>query len=237
MPPGSRSNPVSTWAVDAAATPIGPLWKYVSPSFGPKSSPTKRRGEPRRAAGPGGHHGPGRTRTLHRGVTFTQDRFAGLLLLRYAHWPAAISRLTIDHIEETDGAARIHLDAAPAELPEPVADLAMQQIAVRRSHTVLAQTDSPWLSTRRPARPSDQCLGHGRTTPQTRHPPRGSPLDCTVPAFHRTARRRAGPHPRHRHHRRRHMAASRRPRQAAYAAEVSRRTSPQPPIHEPGAPT
>ncbi|MER6379890.1 site-specific integrase [Streptomyces sp. NPDC001127] len=84
-------------------------------------------------------------RLLHDGTLKPEDRLAGLLLLLYAQWPAAISRLTVDHIEETDGAVRIHLGAVPVELPEPVAELALQQVAVRRSHAVLARTDSPWL--------------------------------------------------------------------------------------------
>ncbi|MFI1154716.1 hypothetical protein [Streptomyces sp. NPDC020817] len=84
-------------------------------------------------------------RLLHDDTLKPEDRFAGLLLLLYAQWPAAILRLTIDHIEETDGAVHIRLGAVPVELPAPVADLALQQVAVRHSHAVLAQTYSPWL--------------------------------------------------------------------------------------------
>ncbi|MDX3777010.1 site-specific integrase [Streptomyces europaeiscabiei] len=84
-------------------------------------------------------------RLLHDDTLKSEDRLAGLLLLLYAQWPAAISRLTVDHIEERDGAVRIRLGAVPVELPAPVADLALQQVALRRSHAVLGQTDSPWL--------------------------------------------------------------------------------------------
>ncbi|MFG3240002.1 site-specific integrase [Streptomyces sp. NPDC048157] len=84
-------------------------------------------------------------RLLHDDTLKPEDRLAGLLLLLYAQWPAAISRLTVDHIEEADGAVRIHLGAVPVELPAPVAELALQQVALRRSHAVLARTDSPWL--------------------------------------------------------------------------------------------
>ncbi|MFD0297398.1 hypothetical protein [Streptomyces sp. NPDC127118] len=87
-------------------------------------------------------------RLLHDDTLKPEDRLAGLLLLLYVQWPAAISRLTVDHIEETDGAIRIRLGAVPVELPAPVAELALQQVAVRRSHAVLGRTDSP-----RPARP------------------------------------------------------------------------------------
>ncbi|WP_335933544.1 hypothetical protein [Streptomyces sp. PTD5-9] len=84
-------------------------------------------------------------RLLHDDTLKPKDRLAGLLLLLYARWPAAISRLTIDHIEETDGTVHIRLGAVPVELPASVADLALQQVAALRSHAVLAQTDSPWL--------------------------------------------------------------------------------------------
>ncbi|MFJ7496835.1 hypothetical protein ACIQZB_37935 [Streptomyces sp. NPDC097727] len=84
-------------------------------------------------------------RLLHDHILKPEDRLAGLLLLLYAQWPAAISRLTVDHIEETDGAVRIHFGAVPVDLPGPVAELALQQVAARRSHAVLARTDSPWL--------------------------------------------------------------------------------------------
>ncbi|MFJ3841074.1 hypothetical protein ACIPY6_36995 [Streptomyces sp. NPDC090054] len=84
-------------------------------------------------------------RLLHDDSLKTEDRLAGLLLLLYAQWPAAISRLTVDHIEETDGVVRIRLGAVPVELPAPVAKLALQQVGARRSHAVLARTDSPWL--------------------------------------------------------------------------------------------
>ncbi|MFD6855635.1 site-specific integrase, partial [Streptomyces diastaticus] len=46
-------------------------------------------------------------RLLHDDTLKPEDRLAGLLLLLYAQWPAAISRLTVGHIEETDGAVRI----------------------------------------------------------------------------------------------------------------------------------
>jgi hypothetical protein len=41
-------------------------------------------------------------RLLHDDTLKPEDRLAGLLLLLYAQWPATISRLTVDHIEETD---------------------------------------------------------------------------------------------------------------------------------------
>ncbi|ANP55983.1 hypothetical protein J2Z21_004120 [Streptomyces griseochromogenes] len=82
-------------------------------------------------------------RLLHDDTLKSEDRLAGLLLLLYAQWPAAISRLTVDHIEETDGAVRLRLGDVPVDLPGPVAEPALQQVAVRRSHAALARTDSP----------------------------------------------------------------------------------------------
>ncbi|MEU8927533.1 hypothetical protein AB0D10_42620 [Kitasatospora sp. NPDC048545] len=46
-----------------------------------------------------------------------------------------------------------------------VAELALQQVSVRRSHAVLAQTDSPWLFPSGQPGPPDQRLGHGRKAP------------------------------------------------------------------------
>ncbi|MFB6784829.1 hypothetical protein ACFCX0_48290 [Streptomyces sp. NPDC056352] len=156
-------------------------------------------------------------------------------LLLYAQWPAAISRLTIDHIEETDGAVRIRLGAVPVELPAPIADLALQQVAVRRSHAVLAQTDSPWpFPGGQPGRPiSAWAMGErlrklGIRLSETRSTALFQ-LATELPAA--VLARTLGI-----------TVAVKWQRAAAgdwatYAAEVSRRTSPQPPIHEPGAPT
>ncbi|MFF4119190.1 hypothetical protein ACFY0P_37885 [Streptomyces sp. NPDC001714] len=84
-------------------------------------------------------------RLLNDDTIRTEYRLAGLLLLLYAQWPAAISRLTTAHIEKTDEAVRIRLGDVAVTLPSPVAELALEQSAARRSHAVLAQTDSPWL--------------------------------------------------------------------------------------------
>ncbi|MFI6010177.1 hypothetical protein ACIBAG_15400 [Streptomyces sp. NPDC051243] len=84
-------------------------------------------------------------RLLHDHMLKPEDRLAGLLLLPYAQWPAVISRLTVKDVEERDGTVRIRLGVVPVELPEPVAQLALQQVEVRRSHAVLARSDSPCL--------------------------------------------------------------------------------------------
>ncbi|GAA3379570.1 hypothetical protein GCM10020367_63650 [Streptomyces sannanensis] len=158
-------------------------------------------------------------------------------MLLYAQWPAAISRLTVDHIEETGGAVRIHLGAFPVELPALVAELALEQAAVRRSHAVLGRTDSPWLFPGgQPGPPISAWamgerlrklgirLAQARSTAlfqlATELPAavlaRTLGIDITVAV--KWQRAAAGDW-------------------AAYAAEVIRRTSPQPPIQEPGVPT
>ncbi|MFF8788887.1 hypothetical protein [Streptomyces sp. NPDC015125] len=171
-------------------------------------------------------------RLLHDDTLKPESRLAGLLLLLYAQWPAAISRLTVDHIEETGGAVRIRLGAVPVELPAPVAELAFHQVAVRRSHTVLGRTDSPWLfSGGQPGRPISAWamgerlrklgirLAEARSTALS-----GSPPNCPAAVLARTLGiditvavtwQRAAAED-----------------WAAYAAEVSRRTSSQPPIYE-----
>ncbi|MEE1804995.1 site-specific integrase, partial [Streptomyces sp. BE133] len=84
-------------------------------------------------------------RLLHDNALKTEDRLAGLLLVLYAQWPAAISRLTISHIDEDNGTVRIRLGDAPVALPGPLGEMALQQVAIQRSHAVLARTTSPWL--------------------------------------------------------------------------------------------
>ena len=75
-----------------------------------------------------------------------EDRFAGLLVLLYAQWPAAISRLTLAHVEVNDNDVRLRLGHQPVVLPEPLAALAVHLVATRQGHAVLGdQGTSPWL--------------------------------------------------------------------------------------------
>ncbi|GEC10634.1 hypothetical protein SSP24_82890 [Streptomyces spinoverrucosus] len=131
-------------------------------------------------------------RLLHDDTLKSEDRLAGLLLLLYAQWPAAISRLTVDHSEETDGVVCIRLGAVPVDLPAPVADLALQQVEVRRSHAVLGRTDSPWLFPGgRPGRPiRDWAMGERLRKLGIRLAE--SPLDRTLPTRHRATRSSPG---------------------------------------------
>ena len=85
-------------------------------------------------------------RLLHDDTIKPQDRLAGLLLLLYAQWPAAISRLTIDHIRTSGGQVLIRLGDEPVALPEPVAALALTVVANRHGKAAIGDpATSPWL--------------------------------------------------------------------------------------------
>src|SRR5262249_12028026 len=76
----------------------------------------------------------------------TEDRVAGLLVLLYAQWPAAISRLTRSHIHTEDGQVRIRLGHEPVSLPEPLATLVTQLAATHRGHAAIGSPENPsWL--------------------------------------------------------------------------------------------
>ena len=146
-------------------------------------------------------------RLLHDRSLKPEDRVAGLLLLLYAQWPAAISRLTVTDIDADGGQVRLRLGQTPITLPEPLASLTTSLVATRHGHAVLGdQGTRPGCSpAASPAGPSaatgwpSACAASGSALPRPAPPP--------VPARHRAARRRPGPHARHPHRRRRPMAA------------------------------
>jgi hypothetical protein len=83
---------------------------------------------------------------LHDETVKPEDRVAGLLVLLYAQRPAAISRLTLDHVELREHEVRLQLGREPVMLPEPLADLVRQVAATRRGHAALGQVGtSRWL--------------------------------------------------------------------------------------------
>ena len=85
-------------------------------------------------------------RLLHDDTIKPEDRLAGLLVLLYAQWPAAISRLTIDHTCTSAGQVLIRLGDEPVVLPEPVAALALTVVANRRGKAAVGDPGtSPWL--------------------------------------------------------------------------------------------
>ena len=83
---------------------------------------------------------------LHDDSIEAEDRFAGLLVLLYAQFPAAIGRLTVADVEITDSTVRLRLGPEPVVLPEPLAALALQLVANRKGHAAIgSQPHSPWL--------------------------------------------------------------------------------------------
>jgi hypothetical protein len=85
-------------------------------------------------------------RLLHDDTAEHEDRVAGLLVLLYAQWPAAISRLTLAHVQTSGGTVRLRLGREPVVLPEPLAGLVLELAARRRGHAALGdQGTSPWL--------------------------------------------------------------------------------------------
>jgi uncharacterized protein YidB (DUF937 family) len=83
---------------------------------------------------------------LHDSTLEPDDRVAGLLVLLYAQWPAAISRLTLGHVDTSDNQVRIRLGREPVILPEPLGALVLQLAATRRGHAAIGDPGtSPWL--------------------------------------------------------------------------------------------
>src|SRR6266511_3099177 len=83
---------------------------------------------------------------LHDDTLDPEDRVAGLLVLLYAQWPSAVSRLTLDHVHADDTQVRLRLGREPLVLPEPLAGLGLQLVATRRGHATLGvQGASRWL--------------------------------------------------------------------------------------------
>ncbi|MFG2007306.1 hypothetical protein ACGFNU_49970 [Spirillospora sp. NPDC048911] len=85
-------------------------------------------------------------RLLHDDAVKLEDRVAGLLVLLYAQWPSAISRLTLNHLDLHGDQVKLHLGREPLTLPEPLAGLTTQLAATRRGHAAIGhQEASPWL--------------------------------------------------------------------------------------------
>jgi hypothetical protein len=85
-------------------------------------------------------------RLIHDETIRPEDRVAGLLVLLYAQWPAAISRLTLDHVHAGADAVRLRLGPEPVVLPEPLAALVRELVNTRSGHAVLGDPGtSRWL--------------------------------------------------------------------------------------------
>ena len=68
------------------------------------------------------------------------------MVLLYAQWPAAISRLTLSHVQTSADTVGLRLGREPVVLPEPLAGLVLGLVDCRRGHAALGdQGTSPWL--------------------------------------------------------------------------------------------
>jgi len=103
-------------------------------------------------------------RLLHDDTLKPEDRVAGLLLLLYAQGPAAISRLTLDHVHPGEQHVRLRLGREPIVLPEPLGALVLQLVASRRGHAAPGdQGSSRWLFPGgQPGQPISACRLAGR---------------------------------------------------------------------------
>ena len=85
-------------------------------------------------------------RLLHDDTLRPADRAAGLLVLLYAQQPAAISRLTVDHVQASEGVVRLRLGREPVVVPEPLATLILHLVITRQGHATTGdQGTSRWL--------------------------------------------------------------------------------------------
>jgi hypothetical protein len=85
-------------------------------------------------------------RLLHDDSLKPEDRLAGLLILLYAQRTSVISRLTLSHVEASGGHVLIRLGREPVTLPEPLGALALQVAAARHGHASLGDDgNSAWL--------------------------------------------------------------------------------------------
>jgi hypothetical protein len=83
---------------------------------------------------------------LHDDTLKPRDRVAGLLVLLYAQQPAAISRLTVDHVQASEGVVRLRLGREPVVVPEPLATLVLHLVITRQGHATTGdQGTSRWL--------------------------------------------------------------------------------------------
>ena len=146
-------------------------------------------------------HGPSRAidtearwhqarRHLHEDTIKPADKVAGLLLLLYAQTPAAISRLTVEHLDTTDQ-LRLRLGREPsscpspspsssAHSPAPAADMPLS--VTKASHPGCSPADSP-ADPSAPTNSHNACARSAFDQPKPA-PPRysASPPNCPPPS-------------------------------------------------------
>jgi hypothetical protein len=83
---------------------------------------------------------------LHDDSHATEDRVAGLLVLLYGQPVARIARLTRAQITITPNRTQLLLGTTPVELPAPLHELVRQLLRRRHGHAAVGRTDDhPWV--------------------------------------------------------------------------------------------
>jgi hypothetical protein len=137
------------WTAAATASQRGPAGHFIRWARNQKLTsldfPATRWAGPTRVIDAEGRWAQAR-RLLHDGTLKPEDRAAGLLVLLYAQQPATISRLTLGHVQPSDGEVRLRLGREPVVLPEPLAGLILHLAAARQGHATTGDRGtSPWL--------------------------------------------------------------------------------------------
>ena len=145
----SPQGDLDEWTAAASASERGPAGHFIRWARNQKLTsldfPATRWAGPTRVIDAEGRWAQAR-RLLHDGTLKPEDRAAGLLVLLYAQQPATISRLTLGHVQASDGEVRLRLGRVPVVLPEPLAGLILHLAAARQGHATTGdQGTSPWL--------------------------------------------------------------------------------------------
>jgi hypothetical protein len=147
--PGCTQASLDQWLASASLSQRGPTGNFVRWASNQKlttaSFPATRWSGPSRVIDTEARWEQARW-LLHDDNVTPEDRVAGLLVLLYAQQPAAISRLTLGHVQADGSQVRLMLGREPVVLPEPLASLILQVAATRRGHAVIGDRgNSPWL--------------------------------------------------------------------------------------------
>lgn len=81
---------------------------------------------------------------LHDDSHAIEDRVAGLLVLLYGQPLARIARLTRDQITDSPAGVRLLLGTTPLELPAPLDELVRQLLGRRHGRAAVRTDDHPW---------------------------------------------------------------------------------------------
>ncbi len=150
------------WMAGASTSQRGPTGHFIRWAKNQKLTsldfPAARWAGPTRVIDAEGRWAQAR-RLLHDGTLKPEDRVAGLLVLLYAQQPAAISRLTLGHVQSSGGEVHLRLGREAVVLPEPLAGLVLHLVATRQGHATTGdQGTSPWLLPGgRPGQPISPC--------------------------------------------------------------------------------